>query len=132
MPPLWDRAGAGDVRVRGAATTGPISSRAASTNTGVHQLCDPDRQGDPALNGFTLAQGADVLIHDAQYSDDEYPHHVGWGHSSIGQAAMFATLAGVPHLVGFHHDPWHDDDLLDRLYEPYADGALLVAFLARA
>ena len=77
-------------------------------------------------SGFTLAQGADVLIHDAQYSDDEYPHHVGWGHSSIGQAAMFATLAGVAHLVGFHHDPWHDDDLLDRLYEPYADGALLV------
>lgn len=55
MPPLWDRAGAGDVRVRGAATTGPISSRAASTNTGVQQLCDPDRQGDPALNAIRLA-----------------------------------------------------------------------------
>lgn len=77
-------------------------------------------------SGFKLAQGADVLIHDAQYSNDEYRHHVGWGHSSIGQATAFAILAGVPHLVGFHHDPWHDDDMLDGLYEPYADGALRV------
>ena len=77
-------------------------------------------------SGFALAQGADVLVHDAQFSDDEYPHHVGWGHSSLSHAAAFATLAGARHLVGFHHDPWHDDETLDRLYEPYAAGPLRV------
>lgn len=77
-------------------------------------------------SGFSLAHGADVLIHDAQYSDEEYPHHVGWGHSSLGQATAFAALSGVSHLVGFHHDPWHDDDTLDELYAPYVDGAMQV------
>jgi ribonuclease BN (tRNA processing enzyme) len=77
-------------------------------------------------SGFDLAQGADVLIHDAQYSDDEYPHHIGWGHSSIGQAVTFATLAGVGHLVGFHHDPWRDDDALEEMYAPFANSALRV------
>ena len=67
-------------------------------------------------SGFDLAYGADVLIHDAQYADDEYEDHLGWGHSSIGQAVTFAVQAGVRHLVGFHHDPWHDDDTLDALY----------------
>jgi len=72
-------------------------------------------------SGFDLTCGADVLIHDAQYADDEYEHHVGWGHSSIGQAVAFAVHSGVRHLVGFHHDPWHDDDTLDALYSPYVD-----------
>jgi hypothetical protein len=75
-------------------------------------------------SGFDLAQGADVLIHDAQYSDDEYPHHIGWGHSSIGHAVTFATLAGVGHLVGFHHDPWRDDEALEEIYTPFANSAL--------
>ena len=72
-------------------------------------------------SGFDLAYGADVLIHDAQYADDEYEDHLGWGHSSISQAVAFAVQAGVRHLVGFHHDPWHDDDTLDALYIGYAD-----------
>ena len=77
-------------------------------------------------SGFDLAYGADVLIHDAQYADDEYQHHLGWGHSSISQAVAFAVQAGVRHLVGFHHDPWHDDDTLDALYIAYADRPMRV------
>jgi ribonuclease BN (tRNA processing enzyme) len=77
-------------------------------------------------SGYDLAYGADVLIHDAQYTDDEYAHHLGWGHSSISQAVAFALLAGVRQLVGFHHDPWHDDDTLDALYSPYIDHPLHV------
>ena len=69
------------------------------------------------MSGLGLAEGADLLIHDAQYNDDEYRQHVGWGHSSIGQAMTFARAAGVDHLVAFHHDPWHDDVTLDRLFE---------------
>ena len=83
-------------------------------------------------SGFDLAYGADVLIHDAQYADDEYQHHLGWGHSSISQAIAFAVQAGVRHLVGFHHDPWHDDDTLDALYIRYADQPFRVTRPARA
>ena len=67
------------------------------------------------ISGFALAEGSHLLIHDAQYSDDEYPAHVGWGHSSMRQALEFATLAGVGMLVAFHHDPSHSDDEVDRL-----------------
>ncbi|GAC1463775.1 MAG: MBL fold metallo-hydrolase [Chloroflexota bacterium] len=65
-------------------------------------------------SGYSLSAGADLLIHDAQYTDDEYINHVGWGHSSMGQAIAFAALAGVRHLVAFHHDPSHDDQALDN------------------
>lgn len=68
-------------------------------------------------SGYELAAGADVLVHDAQYDDDEYPEHLGWGHSSIGQAVRFADLTEAACLVPFHHDPGHDDATLDRLYD---------------
>ena len=66
-------------------------------------------------SGFDLAAGADLLIHDAQYSATEYPRRVGWGHSAIVQAGRFAARAGVKRLVTFHHDPGHDDAALDRM-----------------
>ena len=69
------------------------------------------------MSGLGLAQGADVLIHDTQYSDEEYEDHIGWGHSSVQQTIAFARAAGVPHLVPFHHDPAHDDDMLDAMFE---------------
>jgi len=66
-------------------------------------------------SGYSLAEGADLLIHDAQYNDEEYSEKPGWGHSSIRQAFQFAALAGAKHLVPFHHDPAHSDDYLDQL-----------------
>jgi len=66
-------------------------------------------------SGYALARDADLLIHDAQYTHAEYPAHVGWGHSAIGDTLAFASLARVRHLVTFHHDPAHTDDTLDRL-----------------
>ena len=66
-------------------------------------------------SGYRLAAGADLLIHDAQYSSAEYLERVGFGHSSIAQSLQFARLAGVKELVPFHHDPSHSDDDLDRL-----------------
>lgn len=68
-------------------------------------------------SGFALAAGVDLLIHDAQYTDAEYPQRVGWGHSTITHALRFAAAAGVKRLVTFHHDPGHDDRVLDRLTE---------------
>lgn len=65
-------------------------------------------------SGYSLAAGANLLIHDAQYTSAEYLEHIGFGHSSIAQALQFATLAGVAQLVPFHHDPAHSDEDLDR------------------
>lgn len=61
--------------------------------------------------------GADLLIHDAQFTDAEYVGHVGWGHSSIRQALAFAAGTGVKRLIPFHHDPSHGDELLDGLLD---------------
>ena len=66
-------------------------------------------------SGGTLAAGADLLIHDGQYSAAEYPGHCGWGHSSLNQTLDFGTLTEVKQLVPFHHDPDHTDADLDRL-----------------
>lgn len=69
-------------------------------------------------SGYALAVDADILVHDAQYDGDEYLGHIGWGHSSIEHALAFAELARVRTLVPFHHDPNHDDRMLDALYAP--------------
>ena len=65
-------------------------------------------------SGFSLSEGIDLLIHDAQFTAAEYPHYVGWGHSSIDHSVAFAELAGTDHLVTFHHAPSRDDDALER------------------
>jgi phosphoribosyl 1,2-cyclic phosphodiesterase len=64
-------------------------------------------------SGWALARDADLLVHDAQYTAEEYADRVGWGHSTLEHAIAFATLAGVRHLVTFHHDPAHADDDID-------------------
>ena len=60
-----------------------------------------------------LAKDADVLIHDAQYDDDDYKK--GWGHSTIATAVDVAVRAGVKRLVLYHHDPDRSDDMLDKV-----------------
>jgi ribonuclease BN (tRNA processing enzyme) len=78
----------------------------------------PDMAGPPEwISGSSLASGADVLIHDAQYTDEEYGTRVGWGHSSYRHVVAFAQQAGVARLVTFHHDPEHTDRVLDDLHE---------------
>jgi len=74
------------------------------------------RQVEPDwISGYQVAKGADVLLHDAQYSDDEYGAHVGWGHSSVNHAVTFSRAAHVDRLVLFHHDPAHSDPELEAL-----------------
>ncbi|MBA2504389.1 MAG: MBL fold metallo-hydrolase [Thermoleophilaceae bacterium] len=74
------------------------------------------------ISGFELAQGADVLIHDCQYSDEEYASHIGWGHSRLTDTLTFAHRAGVKRLVLFHHDPLHSDDFLDAFMGAAVEG----------
>jgi phosphoribosyl 1,2-cyclic phosphodiesterase len=67
------------------------------------------------ISGYALAREASLLIHDGQYTEDEYPAHRGWGHSSLPDALSFARRCEVEQLLLFHHDPWHDDACLDTL-----------------
>ena len=62
-----------------------------------------------------LARDADLLIHDGQYTDEEYKKYKGWGHSTWRQAVELSKKANVKKLVITHHDPDHDDDFLDAM-----------------
>ena len=68
------------------------------------------------LSGSELASGADVLLHDAQYTREEYKAKVGWGHCSMEDALQFAGITGVKHMYLMHHDPTHTDSQLDEMY----------------
>jgi phosphoribosyl 1,2-cyclic phosphodiesterase len=57
----------------------------------------------------------DILILDSQYTDEEYQAHVGWGHGSLSTAVTLALDAQVRKLVLFHHDPNHDDAMVDEM-----------------
>jgi ribonuclease BN (tRNA processing enzyme) len=79
--------------------------------------------------------GADLLVHDAQYTNEEYlDGKVGWGHTPIEHAIASARDAGVKRLALFHHDPDRSDEQLDKLGKKYcsssgADGTQI--FFAR-
>jgi len=78
---------------------------------------------DEWISGFDLARGASLLLHDCQYTDEEYPRHIGWGHSRLSDTLMFAHRTGVERLLLFHHDPLHSDDFLDGVAAEAADRA---------
>jgi phosphoribosyl 1,2-cyclic phosphodiesterase len=67
------------------------------------------------ISGAAIAEGVDLLIHDAQYFEDEYVERIGWGHSSVADAVAFAQAVRARSLVLFHHEPRHSDDSLLRL-----------------
>jgi phosphoribosyl 1,2-cyclic phosphodiesterase len=77
------------------------------------------------VSGYGVAQGADVLFHDAQYTEEEYPMRVGWGHSSIAHTVAFGLMTKVRRLMMFHHDPLHSDaqleSMLARAHELWGD-----------
>ncbi|HLF44871.1 MAG TPA: MBL fold metallo-hydrolase [Chitinophagaceae bacterium] len=68
------------------------------------------------VSGIDLAAGADLLLHDAQYSLQEYKTKIGWGHSAMEDTLLFSSLAEVKHLLMAHHDPSHSDEQLDQLF----------------
>jgi phosphoribosyl 1,2-cyclic phosphodiesterase len=67
------------------------------------------------ISGSAVAESVDVLLHDAQYSEDEYEGRIGWGHSSVADAVAFTRAVGAKRLVLFHHEPLHTDELLAGL-----------------
>jgi phosphoribosyl 1,2-cyclic phosphodiesterase len=78
---------------------------------------DIDQLDAEWLSGLSLARDADLLLHDCQYTDAEYPGHIGWGHSSLTHALQFAGRVGARQTLLFHHDPLHTDDQLDVMLE---------------
>lgn len=84
---------------------------------------------------LALCEGVDLLIHDAQYTEDEYtgvvgPPRKGWGHSMWTEAVALAERAGVKRLALFHHDPSRDDEGVAEL-ERLAQERLPISFAAR-
>lgn len=69
----------------------------------------------PTAEALALAKGADVLIHDGMFDDDEYQTRRGWGHSPVSRAIEIAERAAVKHLVLFHHNPDATDTVIDAM-----------------
>jgi phosphoribosyl 1,2-cyclic phosphodiesterase len=74
----------------------------------------PDHQAPLDRNGVPdgvreLCEGADLVLHDAQYTDEEFAAKSGWGHSTVAYAVHVAAEAGARRLLLFHHDPSHAD-----------------------
>jgi phosphoribosyl 1,2-cyclic phosphodiesterase len=67
------------------------------------------------ISGASIADDVDMLLHDAQYFEDEYEERIGWGHSSVADAVAFARAVGARRLLLFHHEPSHTDGSLERL-----------------
>jgi phosphoribosyl 1,2-cyclic phosphodiesterase len=117
----------GPARIQAAPVTHPGPTVGYRISEGDASLCYiPDQElglGSPlsvrerhSLPGFDLAHGVSLLVHDCQYTDDEYPSHIGWGHSRLGDVLAFARLTEAQRVLLFHHDPLHDDEQLDRLH----------------
>lgn len=73
--------------------------------------------GEHDENVLGLIDGADLVMYDSTYTEEEFPAHVGWGHSTWNEGVALCREANVKRLGIFHHEPDHDDDFMDRLAE---------------
>ncbi len=88
------------------------------------------RPGELDSAVLALGRGADLMIYDCTYTDEEFPKYVGRGHSTWQQAVRLAKAAGVKKVAIFHHDPDHDDAFVDGVAAA-AQKAHAGAFVAR-
>ena len=94
---------------------GAFSYRMEAKNK-VFVVCTDIEHGENIdMEVVEFCRDADLLIHDAQYTDEELKAHQGWGHSSYSQAIEVAKLANVKQLIFTHHDPDHDDAFLSKM-----------------
>ncbi|MGA9578234.1 MAG: MBL fold metallo-hydrolase, partial [Terrimicrobiaceae bacterium] len=91
---------------------------------------DIEYDGEPDSATVDFCHGADLLLHDAQFTPAELAKHQGWGHSSYEQAIECARLAGVKRLILTHHDPNHNDAFLADI-EKHCQGLFPNCVLAR-
>lgn len=90
----------------------------------------PDGFGEYHDNAVELADGVDLLIHDAQYTAEEFEARARYGHSAIDYAVGLARLARAKRLMLFHHDPPRTDDQLDAIVEALRGSDVSVAAAA--
>ena len=83
------------------------------------------------LQHAEFMRGADLLIHDAQYTAEEYPTKMGWGHSPVEYVVKLAEQALVKRVALTHHDPRRDDDAIDRLLASMRQTTSVDIFAAR-
>ena len=81
-------------------------------------------------NILGLIEGADVLIYDSTYTEEEFPGKIGWGHSTWNEGMRLCQAGSVKQLAIFHHDPDHTDDVMDKI-ENEAKAAWDGAFVTR-
>ena len=86
--------------------------------------------GDPDQNILRLIHGADLVIYDCTYTDDEFPSKIGWGHSTWQEGVRLCQQAEVGQLAIFHHDPDHEDKFMVEV-EAAATKMWPHAFVAR-
>ena len=106
-----------DVRLRTAPLNHPNGATGYRIEYGGQAICyvtDTEHQeGRRDRNVLDLIQGADLVVYDASYTDEEYPKFRNWGHSTWQEGVRLCDAAGARRLVIFHHDPAHDDDFMD-------------------
>jgi phosphoribosyl 1,2-cyclic phosphodiesterase/ActR/RegA family two-component response regulator len=111
-------------------TAPTIAYRLSSGGTTIAYVTDHEPFWNPIDRDFQhpgdqqhieFLKGADLIIHDAQYTQEEYRRKVGWGHSTIEYATDVALAAGAARLALFHHDPGHDDRTMKGIEEAARD-----------
>jgi phosphoribosyl 1,2-cyclic phosphodiesterase len=127
------------VRVRQVPHIGPTSGyRVEMGGASVAYLSDHqmpvDGKHSVSDDVLELCDGVDLLIHDAQFTVAEFPAKADWGHCTVDFAVFVAAEAGARRLALFHHDPGHDDTMLDQLVSSAAElpGASRVAEIIAA
>jgi phosphoribosyl 1,2-cyclic phosphodiesterase len=123
------------VTVRTAALNHPNGATGYRIEYGGKSVCyvtDTEHvPGAPDAKVLGLIAGADIVIYDCMYTDEEYARsYVGWGHSTWQEAVRLCKAARVKKLVVFHHDPDHDDDRMDAIGREVA-AAMPGALVAR-
>jgi CheY-like chemotaxis protein len=91
----------------------PFSEKLWHENPALSHVESIVHEGDRRHARFMA--GADMVIHDAQYTPEEFPSKKNWGHSTYEYSAGLAAAAGVRHLVLTHHDPTHDDAFVEEI-----------------
>lgn len=90
----------------------------------------PDGWGPYHEAALALAEGVDLLVHDAQHTAAELPARASWGHSAADYPVRLAELAGAKAVLLFHHDPTRTDDELDAIVKGFAGAPLPVSAAA--
>ena len=119
--------GSAKVRVRPVPHCGPTVGYRVDWN-GSSVVYISDHQAPLALDTVAdsvleLCDGADLLIHDAQYTEEEFRQKADWGHCTVDYALLVAKESGTRQVALFHHDPAHDDDTVDALLAHARDKA---------